>query len=73
MSVLSFLFKTDVKAEIEAAKSRITNFKNIIEVTKKNVKNKLPAHYHEHAAERIKTLKYQIQKEKEKIAYLKKK
>ena len=72
MGILSFLFQVDVKAEILACENRIINFKNTIEITKKNVKNKTEAHYHKHAADRIKTLKNQIQKEKDRIATLKK-
>lgn len=71
MGLLSFLFKTDHQAEIEACKERIINFERIIETVKKNNQNKKEAHYKKSAAENIKTLNYQIKKEKEKIATLK--
>ncbi|MDM1346498.1 hypothetical protein [Myroides marinus] len=73
MGILSFLFSTDPKKEIEACKKRIENFEYIKKTVRANVKNKKEQHYHEHARGRIKTLNYQIQKEKEQIqAYRKK-
>ncbi|MFV0159042.1 hypothetical protein OBK24_11390 [Empedobacter falsenii] len=73
MGLLSFLFSSNPKSEIEACKARIENFKKSIEVTKKNVANKKDPHYKKHATERIKTLRYQISKEQEKIKSLRKK
>lgn len=66
------LFSSDSKSEIENCKKRIENFKEQIEVIKKNNANKTQAHYKKSAKENIDTLKYQIKKEKEKIARLKK-
>ncbi|ALU27133.1 hypothetical protein HX045_05965 [Myroides odoratimimus] len=73
LSVLSFLFSTDPKKEIEECKKRIENFESIKRTVRANVKNKKQKHYHDHARERIKTLDYQISKEREKIAAYRKK
>ncbi|MDM1368335.1 hypothetical protein HX052_10130 [Myroides marinus] len=73
MGILSFLFSTDPKKEIEECKRRIENFESIKRTVRANAKNKKEQHYKDHARDRIKTLNYQIQKEKEQIqAYRKK-
>ncbi|MEZ7498939.1 hypothetical protein QO200_09315 [Flavobacterium sp. Arc3] len=72
MGILSFLFSNDPKAEIEACKKRILNFKKNIEIIKKNNINKAQAHYKISAKKNINTLQYQIEKEREKIKALKK-
>lgn len=73
MGLFSLLFGSDPKKEIEECKRRIENFESSIETIKKNVKGKKQAHYHESARKNIETKKYQIKKEKEKIASLRKK
>ena len=72
MGILSFLFSNNPKSEIECCESRILNFKNNIENIKKNTANKTESHYHISAKKNIATLKYQIEKEKEKIKALRK-
>lgn len=72
MGILSFLFSNNSKSEIEACEKRILNFKNNIEIIKKNNANKTQAHYRISAKKNIETIKYQIQKEKERIKALKK-
>lgn len=72
MRLFSALFSSDPSKEIEECKKRILNFQDRIAIIKKNTKNKTQAHYHKSAAEQIKTLKYQILKEKENIVKLKK-
>lgn len=73
LSVLKFFFVSDPNKKIEESKKRIENFKSIQKTIMSNVKNQTESHYHKTAKENIKTLNYQIQKEKEKIASYKKK
>lgn len=73
LTVLKFFFVTDPKKKIVESKKRIENFKSIQKTIKSNVKNQTESHYHKTAKENIKTLDYQIQKEKERIAFYKKK
>lgn len=72
MGILSFLFSTDPKAEIEACKKLILNFENNIKIIKKNTANKTESHYKISAKNNIDTLKYQIETQKQKIKALKK-
>ena len=75
MGLFSFLFSSspsNPKAEIAELQKRIENFKKNIERIKRNNANKTQTHYKESAKKNIATLKYQIEKEKEKIRQLKK-
>lgn len=72
MGLFSALFSSDPRKEIEECKKRILNFQKNIEIIKKNTANKTQTHYHKSAAEQIKTKTYQIKKERENIASLKK-
>jgi hypothetical protein len=65
------IFSSNSKNEIEECKKRIVNFQSQIETIKKNNANKTEAHYKKSASEKIKTIKYQITKEREKIKKLK--
>lgn len=73
MGLFSFLFSSspsNPKAEIAERQKRIENFKKNIEIIKRNNAHKTQAHYKESAKKNIATLKYQIEKEKEKIKQL---
>ena len=72
MGILSFFFSSNPKSKIADCERRIENFKRNIEIIKKNTANKKQAHYKESARKNIETLKYQIEKEREKIRTLKK-
>lgn len=75
MGLLSWIFSSSAsnpKSKIEDCQRRIANFKNNIEIIKRNNVNKTQAHYKESARKNIATLKYQIEKEKEKIRILRK-
>ena len=73
MGLLSFLFSSSSsKSKIADCEKRIENFKKNIEIIKRNNANKTQAHYKESAKKNIATLRYQIEKEKEKIRQLKK-
>ena len=73
MGLLSFLFSSSSsKSKIADCEKRIENFKKNIEIIKRNSANKKQAHYKESARKNIATLKYQIEKEKEKIRILRK-
>ena len=73
MGFLSFLFSSSSsKSKIADCEKRIENFKKNIEIIKRNNANKKQAHYKESARKNIETLKYQIEKEREKIKTLRK-
>ena len=73
MGILSFLFSSDPKKEIKECKKRIENFESIKRTVRANAKNKTQKHYKDSARNQIKTLDYQISKEREKIAAYRKK
>ena len=73
MGLLSFLFSSSSsKSKIADCEKRIENFKKNIEIIKRNNANKKQAHYKESSRKNIETLKYQIEKEREKIKTLRK-
>lgn len=72
MGILSKLFGTDPKSEIEKCQNRIKNYKKNIEIIKQNAKKHKLAHYHESAKKSIENTKYLIEMENRKIASLKK-
>lgn len=76
MGLFSFLFSSsdsNPKSKIADCQRRIENFKNNIEIIKRNNVNKTQSHYRESARKNVATLKYQIEKEKEKIKLLRNK
>ncbi|MCG8213458.1 hypothetical protein J2Q11_11590 [Tenacibaculum finnmarkense genomovar finnmarkense] len=77
MGLLSFLFSSDPKKEIEKIKESIENTKRVIEGYKRNIegykRNNSPKHYIEGTLKNIQTQKYLIKKNQEKIKALKKK
>lgn len=76
MGLFSFFFSSsssDPKAKIAECQNRIENFKRNIEIIRRNTANKKQAHYRESARKNIATLKYQIEKEREKIKNLRRK
>ncbi len=73
MGLLSFLFSSSSsKSKIADCEKRIENFRKNIEIIKRNNANKKQAHYKESARKNIEILKYQIEKEREKIKTLRK-